>query len=302
MRRIVLVLALVVAATLPVLAQPDPGQLTAEQQRQIAEWEAFLANIDWTFEGDTGFMGDQAQIDVPPGYAFTGPQGTKELMSAFGNLISEEELGFVAPRRQPDEVDFDWFAVFEFSDSGYVKDDDKDDLDAAEMLRVMREAEIQANEERRRLGYDTLSITGWAIKPRYNESTHNLEWAMNLTSGEGGALVNLNTRLLGREGVMRVTLVCDPEDLEATIPEYQAMLRDFSFQPGHRYAEYRRGDKVAKYGLAGLVVGGGVAALAKTGLLKKLLKPILVGLLALAAFLRRIFGGGKTKTEGGEIA
>ena len=37
-------------------------------------------------------------------------------------------MGFVAPAGE------DWFAVFEFDDVGYVKDDEKDSLDANALL------------------------------------------------------------------------------------------------------------------------------------------------------------------------
>ncbi len=239
-------------------------------------------------------MGREAEILVPPGYVFTGREGTRTLMQAFGNLLTEEELGFIAPVEQEGEVGFPWFAVFEFGESGHVKDDEKGDLDPAEMMKSLRKGQEAANREREELGYDSLSITGWAMEPRYNEITNNMEWALSLRAGNGAENVNLNTRLLGREGVMRVTLVCDPEILESIVPEYQELLEEFSFQEGQRYADYRKGDKLAKYGLTGLVVGGGVAVLAKTGLLKKFLKPILLGLAALGALIKKLFGGGSS--------
>ena len=40
--------------------------------------------------------------------------------------------------------------VFEYDDSGYVKDDDKDELDADAMLASIREGTEQANVERKR--------------------------------------------------------------------------------------------------------------------------------------------------------
>ncbi len=270
----------------------EVSELTAEQQQ--AAWREFVLSLDWVPAGGTGTMGAQAEIVVPTGYVFTGADGTQKLMEAFGNLLTEQEVGFVAPAGEPGSGDFPWFAVFEFDEVGYVKDDDKAELDADKMMAAMVEGQQAANEERQKRGYDTLDVTGWAMKPRYNETTNNLEWAINLRSGAGTSNVNLNTRLLGREGVMKVTLVCDPAELEATTPHYQEMLRSFRFQEGRRYAEFRAGDKLAKYGLTGLIVGGGAAVLAKTGLLKKIFKPLLIGLVALGAWLKRFFKGGST--------
>ncbi len=280
-----LALAILVVAA-PIAAQ----EMTPEEQ--IAAWLEYLDSIDWVEENRTGLMARQAEIVVPDGYIFTGKDGTQSLMEAFGNLLSGQELGFVAPRYSERNPDFGWFAVFEFDETGYVKDDEKADLDADSMMESMIENEKIANKKRTEMGYDTLNVTGWAMKPTYNEETNNLEWAFNLQSGSGSKNVNLNTRLLGREGVMKVTLVCDPEMLSSTIPAYQALLESFSYQEGRQYAEYRKGDKIAKYGLTGLIVGGGVAALAKTGLLKKLFKPILIGLAALGLWFRKLFTGG----------
>ena len=53
------------------------------------------------------------------------------------------------------------------------------------------------------------------------------------------------------------------------------------FNGGDSYADYRPGDKVAEYGLAGLIVGGAVAAAVKTGVLKGLWKVIVAGAAAM---------------------
>ena len=44
----------------------------------------------------------------------------------------------------------------------------------------------------------------------------------------------------------------------------------FSYVEGQRYAEFREGDKVAKYGLTALIAGTGAFAAAKMGLFGKL--------------------------------
>ena len=71
---------------------------------------------------------------------------TRQIMETFGNLTSNQEVGLVAPES------FDWFIVFEFDPVGYVKDDDKDDLDADGMLKSIREGTEYANEQREKMG------------------------------------------------------------------------------------------------------------------------------------------------------
>ena len=76
-------------------------------------------------------------------------------------------------------------------------------------------------------------------------------------------VVNYNTRLLGRRGVMTVSLVVDPNQVAATVPAFNDLLKSYSFNSGQGYAEFRAGDKIAKYGLTALVAGGAGAVAAK---------------------------------------
>lgn len=266
---------------------PPPKPAAAESEAQDPEAAAFaklLRSIKWTTSGD-GDLGGRATLTVPPGYRFTGGPGTVKLMEAYGNLTNGSELGYIAP----DEMN--WFAVFEFDDCGYVKDDEKDKLDADEILKQLKEGQKEANKMLKKRGMPTLEVLGWQTPPFYNKQTNNLEWAIRLASEGGGETINYKTKLLGRRGVMDVVLVCDEEQLATVIPDYQKLLTGFAFKKEESYAAFTKGDKVAKYGLTGLIVGGGLLVAAKSGLLAKLWKPIALGLLAVGAFFKRIFTG-----------
>lgn len=289
LRPLVYGLALALSVGSPVHAQkldPAPQSQTAETE-ESSPFQKLLESIEWKKEG-SGALGNIATIDVPNGYAFTGAAGTIKLMEAYGNLTSGTELGYITP------VNMDWFAVFEFEDIGYVKDDEKDNLDSGKILEQMKEGQEAANTELSKRGMPTLSVIGWHTLPFYNPETNNLEWAIRLRSSDGSEVLNYKTKLLGRRGVMDVVLVCGEEQMKTLIPEYQKLLKGFSFKKEESYAAFTKGDKIAEYGLTGLILGGGLLAAAKSGLLTKLWKPILVGILAIGAFLKRIFVG-KTK-------
>jgi uncharacterized membrane-anchored protein len=89
---------------------------------------------------------------------------------------------------------------------------------------------------------------------------------------------------------MNATLVADPETLQADVQSFKASLAGFEFNPGERYAEFHEGDRVAEYGLAALVVGGGAAIAAKTGLLAKFWKLIVLGVAGLAGLVKKLLG------------
>lgn len=261
-----------------------------------ADPPSLIESLNWTAGPATADLNTIAQVQVPAGFQFTGPEGTQRILQAMGNPTSGSELGFLAPDA------LSWFVVFEFAETGYVKDDDKDELDADALLKTIRDGTEEANRYRAQMGAAPLHITGWEIPPRYNERTHNLEWAIRAES-EGRPVINYNTRLLGRKGVMEANLVIDPDTLSSALPAYQAALGSYTYNEGERYAEYRQGDKLAKYGLAALIGGGAAAVAVKTGLFasiilffKKGWKLLIVAFVGAAAWIRRmIFGGRKTQ-------
>ena len=244
--------------------------------------------INWQDGPTIGQLGSIAQLKVPAGYRFTGKQGALQVMELTHNPASGNELGVVIPAGS----EVKWFMTFEFSDSGYVKDDDKDKLDADAILKSIQQGTEAANEERRKHGWKPFHVTGWRTQPFYDPATNNLTWAIDGRGDDPASegSVNHSIRLLGRGGTMDVDLVVAPEDYSASLAQFNAVISGFSYIQGQRYADFRAGDKVAKYGLAALIAGGAGAVLLKTGLLAKFWKLIVVGIVAIAGFIKKIFG------------
>jgi uncharacterized membrane-anchored protein len=237
----------------------------------------------------TAKLQDIAQVQVPAGYVFVDGKGLRALLKKAGEPTSGNEMGLLRPTNHA------WTVIFEFRDIGYVKDDDKNNLDADKLLKAIKEGTAEANKERVKNGNAPLEVVGWEQPPKYDEATHNLEWCIRGTS-EDRAIVNFNTRLLGRKGVMEAVLIVDPEKLPETMPAFRDVLANYSFQTGQTYAEYHSGDKVAKYGLAALVLGGAAVGAAKLGLLtwvlvlfKKGFKLIVVAFVAIVASIKKLF-------------
>jgi uncharacterized membrane-anchored protein len=240
--------------------------------------------IKWLQGPGPADLGKIAELQVPADCIFAGADDMKTIMEAGENIYSGRELGYLVSPNDKLEI------IFEFDETGYIKDDEKESLDTKAMLKQMKASNKEGNKERKKRGWKTLDLVDWEIPPHYDEITNNLEWATRLRTEENGELVNYNTRLLGRTGVMRVTLVTEPENLKTALPAFQNIISDFAYKSGYRYAEYRQGDKIAKYGLTALVVGGATAVAAKSGLLKGLWKLIVAGVVGIGAFLKKIFG------------
>lgn len=245
-------------------------------------------NLNWIKGPNKASIGSMAEITLEPGYVALNGSDTRMLLESMHNLTSGKELALVG-KTTADKNDMEYFAVYTFDDVGYVKDDEKSKLDADAMLKQIKENNIKGNEEKKKRGWETMTVVGWSIPPRYNSETHNLEWATKLKTEKGEEVVNFNTKYLGRHGVMKVILVCQPAKLDSTISDFQKAMKKYAFVKGNSYAEFTQGDKIAKYGLSALVVGGAAAVAAKSGFLKYGFKLIIAAAVAVAAFARKIY-------------
>ncbi|HEX6853278.1 MAG TPA: DUF2167 domain-containing protein [Candidatus Polarisedimenticolaceae bacterium] len=260
---------------------------TLAQQDEAADPNPF-SKIPWTEGPAVGRLGDRAELDVPEGFLFSGAEGTRQFLELTQNIPSGRELGVLLPIPREGDTSGGWFVIFEFADVGYVKDDEKDKLDAKAILESIREGTDAGNKVRSEKGWPTLEIVGWEKEPFYDTRSNNLTWAVrNRSQGADG--VNWSTRLLGREGYMNVDLVLSPEDVAAVVPRFESVMGTFRYVSGHSYAEFRKGDKIAAYGLTALVAGGAGALAVKTGILQKFWKLIVGVLLAAGAGLKKLW-------------
>jgi len=258
--RVVLLACLAVLSTAQA-QQPADENADARLKKLVDDVE----KVGWVREG-AGDLGGVATIAIPKGYRFTHGSGASRVMELLGNLPMPSASGMLAT-----EGLGSWI-IFSYDSSGYVHDDDKNDINADELLGIRREHVAKSNQVRRQRGIDELAILGWAMPPRFNDNTKTLEWAVRIQNldGTGGESINYETRLLGRSGSMKVQLVCSPEEFQPLLGEFQRVMGGFSYVEGQRYTEYRKGDKVAGYGITALVAGTGTYAAVKMGLFGKL--------------------------------
>jgi len=168
-----------------------------------------------------------------------------------------------------------------------------------ELLTQMQDQIKEINPERKKQGYSTVELLGWASPPYYDEKEKKMHWAKRLLfEGDSIETLNYNIRVLGRKGVLVLNAIGTMERLEEIKTSVSPILANVSFNDGNRYADFNEGtDKVAAYGLIGLIAGG---VLAKTGLFAKLglillkfAKVIIVGAGAAIAGIVKLFKGKK---------
>jgi len=253
------------------------GSSPTDEERAIRE--AFQ-QANWTKGPTTYDVEGVAELNLPEGYRAVSGADARRISEAMRNPVGDQSFTLV--------LTGGWYIKFAFEDLGYVKEDEKGSLDAKAIFESIREGTEQANAERAKRGWPPLKLVGWHEPPHYDDQTHNLTWAIR-GEVDGDPVINYDTRILGRRGVMRVKLVTDPETLPTAVAEFKRFLNGYRFKKGNRYAEWVQGDKVAAVGLTALITGGAAAVAVKSGLLKYLWKILAVAGIASLAFLKKLF-------------
>lgn len=189
--------------------------------------------------------------------------------------------------------------TFEFFEEGFVKDGDWTDVDASQLLEDIRAGTEDANREREKYGIATMTVRGWAEEPNYDAETNTVRWAIEFAEGEGST-INATALSLSRSGYERLTWVGSREQYAQLGGLLTTALDNHAFDDGHRYADFKDGDKVAAYGVAALVaaatgakLGKGVIAVVAAVAIVFLKKGWIIILLALGGtgvWIRKLFG------------
>ena len=276
------------------LAQEEPAENASDEMSAEVAWVKGLK-----FEqGEVPIGGGIARVNVPPAFKYLNPGDSSKYLAMLGNPPSQV-LGMIFPADSDLMGESGWFLVLDYEKEGHVKDDDAAEIDYDELLGSMKEESVADNAARKKEGYPSVDIVGWATKPRYDAGSHKLYWAKELAfEGEDSHTLNYNIRMLGREGVLIANAVGSMGDLssiEAATPDILAMV---DFTPGNLYADYNEAtDHTAEYGIAGLIAGAaGLKVAAKIGIFALLAKKfaifwkfILIGVVALGGAIKKLF-------------
>jgi uncharacterized membrane-anchored protein len=287
-------LAGLLAATGFVHAQEDTNQLA-----RLAQAVKIAKNLKYQ-QGQIDLRGGLASLNVPKEFNFLGSDDAETvLVKLWGNPPSEvKPLGLLIPAGLTPLSSNCWVVTIDYSEDGYVKDDDASKINYDDLLKQMQAGVAEENKTRKEKGYPTVDLLGWAAQPHYDSATHKLYWAKKLKfEGEDGDTLNYSIRMLGRKGVLELNAIASVDQLSEIDAQTPQILGMVDFKEGNRYADFDpKVDKVATYGIAALVAGGALAAAAKFGLLKGLWifilaakKFIIIGAVAVAAYFKKFF-------------
>jgi uncharacterized membrane-anchored protein len=244
---------------------PDEGAITAQE---------FLASLHFQ-SGEIALGDGLALLHLADDYRFLDAVDTERLLvEAWGNPPGQDALGMIFPAGVDPLGKGSWGVVLGYDADGHVDDADAASIDYAALLEDLKQGARDSNAGRMEAGFEEVELLGWAAPPHYDAESHKLHWAKQIRFGDqADHILNYDIRVLGREGVLVLTAVSSMSELDPVRAAMTSLLPRIEFAPGQRYADYQPGrDKLAAYGLSGLIAGG---ALAKAGVFKWLLGALL---------------------------
>ncbi len=240
-----------------------------EQEKYMAWAKSLWISLDRK-TGEIKLDNGVATLNVPKDYYYLNPQDAEKILAqVWGNPPGSKTLGMILPS---DSTPFDqhaWGVTVQYEEEGYVTDKDANTIDYDDLLKKMQAETHEASEARKKQGYDTIELVGWASKPYYDQATHKLHWAKEIQFGHSAEhTLNYNIRVLGRKGVLVMTFIAGIAQKEMIKNKVDSVMAMANFDTGQRYEDFNPSlDKVAAYGIGALVAG---KVIAKTGLLAAL--------------------------------
>lgn len=267
-----------------------------------------IDSIEKTFtykHGTITLSNGVGSINVPNGFKYLDPvQAERVLVELWGNPKSDNlSLGLLLPEKQGVLDQKGYVFNIQYDEIGYVKDDDADDIDYDELLTQMRKDSDEENINRKKEGFQTISIVGWAAKPFYDEDRKILHWAKEIKFGTDPLnTLNYNIRILGRKGVIVLNAIATESELPLVQRDISKVLDIVQFNKGYKYEEFDSSiDNVAAWTIGGLVAGKILTKVGVFAIIAKFGKVIFLAILGFfGAFknkLKNLFSKNKKKEE-----
>jgi uncharacterized membrane-anchored protein len=299
MRKCTLLLLSILLIACEVFAKNEKDSLALEMEWQTKLVDSIEHSLKWETTPVT--IGDGiARLKLKKGFKFLNAEQSRYVLhDLWGNPPREDVLGMIFPEEGGPFADSSFAFIVSYEATGFVKDDDAEDIDYDDMLKEIQKSEPEVNKTRQEEGYEPIHMAGWAAKPFYDKDRKVLHWAKELQfGGEDYNTLNYDIRVLGRKGVLSLNAIATMDELPLVKANIDDVLEIPEFTAGNQYADFNsKTDKVAEYGIGAIVAG---TVLAKTGALAaigKFLvaagKFIVLGIVALFGAIKKFFTGRK---------
>lgn len=251
-------------------------------------------NNSFTYQIGEVDLDGVAKLMVPKGYKYLNKEQSHMVLTDYWGNPPSETLGLLFPENStPLGVEMVYAVEITYSEDGFIDDEDAKDIDYDELLEQIREDSKLASNERIKQGYESMEFIGWASAPFYDDKNKKLHWAQEYKFGDMDEnTLNYNIRVLGRNGFLNLNVIGQMDALPLVKQDVNQILASVEFKDGYKYSDFNPSiDKVAAYGIGGLIAGKVLAKVGFFAIILKFGKFIVLGLIGLfAAFKRKIFG------------
>ena len=247
---VVLALAAVNAGAQDSGAPPDPSQTPPG----LAAVAARLKPLHGTI------IGASVTLDMPSDLGYLPDEQTDILLHQVlrypGKIAS---LGSIIPTTVGIGSPAFWATLITYREDGHISDDGAQALlDPTAVLDRLEAENGARNANLEKHGFSVLGteIVGWVKPPHYDSATHVLTWALEFAPHDGKEhQFSFNVRILGRIGVISMTLSGKLEQLPMLEKATEEIARIVRLNPPNRYEDSSWMDKSADYTVADIVAG-----------------------------------------------
>ena len=244
----------------------------------------------------TNSLSNGAEVVLPEGYVYYDAQSGNKILQDWGNPPSTTSgpqafQGLIFSGKYTLMGEPGLTISVDSNTMGFISDEDADDYDYDDILESLQESAEASNEARKQQGYSTIKIIGWAAKPSYDKQSKKLYFAKELQfDGSSEHTLNYDIHVLGRRGFVKLSFIGGMSDLSYVEKERSEILTAVNYKKGYKYSEFKEGDKVAESDFGSLLTGGNIAiAGGILAVLLKFKKLLIIGVLAIGAFIGKIF-------------
>ena len=215
------------------------------------------------------FTEAKATINISGDYEYLQGEDVNQLLYWINGVEFPSQKILVMPKENWGS----YYYVYSYSDSGYVKIDDWNEIDPDEFLKDLEKDYKVDNAERRKKNQATLTSISWRYSPKLDRSKNLVNYAVVSNWSDNDQSVQASSLILGREGYTEATMISSAAGYKDSLLENASAIHEFNPDVGCN--AWKPGDKVAAIGIAGLLAAtlGGKSV--------KVAAPILVVLLGL---------------------
>src|SRR5205823_2175425 len=132
-------------------------------------------------KGEINIKNGLAKLNVPETFRYLPPDDSEFVLSKlWGNPAGNHSLGMILPADVSPLSTNCWAVVITYTEDGYVKYSDDDKINYDDLLKQMKQATKEYDEQRKKEGYSGIELIGWAAPPHYDKATHKMYWAKEL--------------------------------------------------------------------------------------------------------------------------